>query len=234
MRASSTIWARLARRRNIDEDTHTVDVTLFFSGAGTPAKDKDVQAALKPVLPCTDILKSSVVPAELSPRAIRWPAGPAAGPDPEAGDQHLRHPHRPDHAAVSGIHAEGRGDGYRAERGIRLHGGDADPHQVAHAAAARSGARQAPAGRRSAPGTGRPPAGARALQVRRRDAATEARGGRSGVVESADRAVSRRRRRSRPGGHAVRPGENLPERDGSGQEPAGLRGRRPKKSPCPT
>ena len=26
---------------NIDEDSHTVDVTLFFSGAGTPAKGKD-------------------------------------------------------------------------------------------------------------------------------------------------------------------------------------------------
>jgi outer membrane protein insertion porin family len=28
---------------NIDEDTHTVDVTLFFSGAGTPAKGKDAK-----------------------------------------------------------------------------------------------------------------------------------------------------------------------------------------------
>ena len=26
---------------NIDEATHTVDVTLFFSGAGTPTKGKD-------------------------------------------------------------------------------------------------------------------------------------------------------------------------------------------------
>jgi hypothetical protein len=26
---------------NIDESTHTVDVTLFFSGAGTPAKGKE-------------------------------------------------------------------------------------------------------------------------------------------------------------------------------------------------
>jgi outer membrane translocation and assembly module TamA len=26
---------------NIDENTHTVDVTLYFSGAGTPVKGKD-------------------------------------------------------------------------------------------------------------------------------------------------------------------------------------------------
>jgi hypothetical protein len=26
---------------NIDEDTHTVDVTLFFSGAAAPAKGKE-------------------------------------------------------------------------------------------------------------------------------------------------------------------------------------------------
>ena len=63
--------------------------------------------------------------------------------------------------------------------------------------------------RRSAQGTGGPAAGARALQERRGNAASEAGGGRSGLVESADRAVSRRGRRSGPGGDAARSGEDF-------------------------
>ena len=52
-------------------------------------------------------------------------------------------------AAVSGVHGEGARDGHGAGRRVRLHGGDADPHQVAHAAAARprAGRRRRPAKR---------------------------------------------------------------------------------------
>src|SRR6185369_3354566 len=138
MKGSSITWARLAPK-----PISTKALTRWTWRCSSAARQLPPKASVAEFVQpggrtYCDILKRSVVPAELSPRAIRWPAGPAAGPDPQAGDQHLRHPHRPHHPAVSGIYAEGRGDGYRAERGIRLHGRDADPYQVANAAAARS------------------------------------------------------------------------------------------------
>src|SRR5436305_5499080 len=93
------------------------------------------------------ILKISVLTAEFSPGTLRWAARSAAGPDPEAGNRYLRYPHRADHRAIYRVHAEGRRDEHRAQRRVRLHGGDADPYQIQNAAAARSGARKINSGR---------------------------------------------------------------------------------------
>ena len=91
--------------------------------------------------PAAVILRESVVTAvELPSGALRWAARPPAGPDPQAADRHLRHPDRDDHVAVPGVHGAGRRDGCRTERGVHLHGGDTDPHQVEDAAAEGSAA----------------------------------------------------------------------------------------------
>src|SRR5579872_2001328 len=135
------------------------------------------------------ILKYSVVNVQFSLSAIRWTVRSSAGPDPEAADQHLRHSDCIDYSTISGLHAEGNGVGYGAERGIRVYGGDADTHQVADAAPARSGVGEKGGGGGSTAGTGRTAAGTRTLQERRGDAAAKEAGGRSGVVESTDGAI---------------------------------------------
>ena len=70
------------------------------------------------------------------PRQLRGTARSAAAPHQEERGQHLRHPDRAHHRAVSRRHRADAGAQPRRRRRVPGDGGDAHPHQVADAAAA--------------------------------------------------------------------------------------------------
>src|SRR5205814_5448339 len=134
--------------------------------ATAPASPLDTAYTLNSILSCTTLtasgeyrfrctpegsppsphvmLKYSVIAPEFSPGAVRRATRPPAGPDPQTADRYQGHSDRHHHPAVPGIHGQGPRDGYRPGGGIRVHGGDPDPHQEQDAVAARPG----PGGRR--------------------------------------------------------------------------------------
>ena len=69
-------------------------------------------------------------------RELRGAARSAAPPHQEERGQHLRHPDRAHHRAVPRLHRPDAGAEPRRRGGVPGHGRDADPHQVADAAAA--------------------------------------------------------------------------------------------------
>ena len=144
-------------------------------------------------------------------RALRGAARPAAAPHQEARGQHLRHSDRGHHAAVPRLHRPDAGDEPRRRGGVPGHGGDAHPHQVAAAAAARR-PDAGRSGRGSARGAGAPAPGAPEVQGGRR-AAARAGDAAQRAVDAArrpDRRDCRRGAGARDRGRSLQPDRGVP------------------------
>ena len=127
--------------------------------------------------------------------------------------QHLRHPDHADHGAVHRVHRPDAGDEPRRRGGVPGDGGDADPHQVARAAAA---ARPDAGGSRrgSARSADAPPARAPEVQGRG-GAAARARDAAQRAVDAARRPDRRDRRRGAGAGdrgRSLQPDQRLQRR----------------------
>src|SRR5215813_7336650 len=102
-------------------------VTEMTTNAGKtlPAQKFHFSHGFLDSTPCRHVIvKYCVIAFECPPGAIRWPAGPADGSDPQTTNRYQGYPYRYNHSPVSGVHGPGARDGYQSGIGIRSHGGD--------------------------------------------------------------------------------------------------------------